>query len=152
MRMELKAPYCYDYKQGYLIDGSESRKMVVLVANDGTKHCTVYARYLMAVHRGSYLSDNETVDHIDESKSNDNIENLQVLSRAENLRKHASHVKKPFEHGTYRMYHQGKCRCELCRQAKRESMSKYYDKHREEINQRRRQKRAENKNKNKNNG
>ena len=145
MKIKLEAPYCYDYKQGYLINGSESRKMVVLIANDGSKHCTAYARYLMAVQRGSYLLSNETVDHIDEDKTNDSVDNLQILSREDNVRKHASFVKQPFEHGTYRMYHQGKCRCDLCRQAKRDSVHRYYDKHKDEINQRRRQQRAENK-------
>ena len=145
MRIKLEAPYCHDYKQGYLINGSESRKMVVLIANDGSKHCTSYARYLMTVHRGTYLRDNETVDHIDEDKSNDCIENLQILSREENVKKHAEFTKQPFEHGTYRMYHIGKCRCELCKQANREVMNRYHAKHRDEINQRRRQKRAENK-------
>ena len=148
MRMKLEAPYCYDYKQGYLIDGSESRKMVVLIANDGSKHCTSYARYLMTVNRGSYLKDNETVDHIDENKSNDCIENLQILSLEENIKKHASFIKQSYEHGTYRMYHTGKCRCELCKQAKHDSLARYYAKHRDEINRRRRQKRAEKKEQN----
>ena len=145
MKIKLEAPYCYDYKQGYLINGSEMRKMVVLIANDGSKHCTSFARYLMAVQRGSYLSSSETVDHIDENKMNDNLDNLQILSREENVRKHAEHVKQPMTHGTYRMYRHGKCRCELCQQAGREIMNRYYDKHKDEINQRRRQKRAETK-------
>ena len=144
MKIELKPPYCYDYKSGYLIDGSENRKMVVLIANDDSKHCTSYARYLIAVNRGSYLNEDETVDHIDENKTNDSIENLQILSRKDNVKKHVESVKKPFEHGTYRMYHVGKCRCLLCKKAKRESMNKYYEKHRNEINQRRRQKRKDN--------
>ena len=92
----------------------------------------------------SYLNENETVDHIDENKTNDSIENLQILSRKDNVKKHVESVKKPFEHGTYRMYHVGKCRCLLCKKAKRESMNKYYEKHRDEVNQRRRQKRKDN--------
>ena len=115
--------------------------MVVLIANDGSKHCTAYARYLVAVKRGSYLSKDETVDHIDEDKTNDSIDNLQILSRRDNLKKHAKSVKSTPEHGTYSMYRTWKCRCELCKKARQTVTKRWYDKHKDEILQRRREKR-----------
>jgi predicted nucleic-acid-binding Zn-ribbon protein len=42
----------------------------------------------MEQHLGRELTDSETVDHIDGDFSNDNIENLQVLSRIENIKKY----------------------------------------------------------------
>jgi hypothetical protein len=45
------------------------------------------ARALMQVKLGRLLNSNETADHIDEDKSNDNIDNLQILTLAENTRK-----------------------------------------------------------------
>lgn len=44
----------------------------------------------MSVHLGRLLADHEHVDHIDNNKLNDVVENLQILSHAENNRKHAA--------------------------------------------------------------
>jgi hypothetical protein len=88
-------PGQYPYDQ-YLVYGpilhkGEGRRMVVLIPADpssGIKRTsTSYPRYLMSVHLGRKLDRNEHVDHIDEDKLNDSIENLQVLSLAENNRK-----------------------------------------------------------------
>lgn len=43
----------------------------------------------MCVKLGRMLRSNEHVDHIDNDKTNDSIDNLQILSRKENLRKYA---------------------------------------------------------------
>lgn len=40
-----------------------------------------YPKYLMEIHLGRYLDDDETVDHIDEDFTNNNINNLRVLKR-----------------------------------------------------------------------
>jgi len=47
-----------------------------------------WARYAMEVHLGRFLSKKEQVDHIDEDKTNDDITNLQILTRKENNLKH----------------------------------------------------------------
>lgn len=56
-----------------------------------SKHSTTHqlARVLMEIKLGRRLSGNETVDHIDNDKTNDSSENLQVLTRAENAKKSA---------------------------------------------------------------
>jgi hypothetical protein len=64
----------------------ENRKFVVIIGPKGRK-TTTYARYLIEQKIGRNLRLDETVDHIDGDKTNDNIENLQLLSRAENIRK-----------------------------------------------------------------
>ena len=48
-----------------------------------------YARYLMCVHLGRLLTDDEEVDHKDNNKLNDDINNLQVLSSIDNKQKQA---------------------------------------------------------------
>jgi hypothetical protein len=48
---------------------------------------TQYARYLVAVKLGRYLSEKEHVDHIDNDKTNDEVSNLQILTLAENNKK-----------------------------------------------------------------
>lgn len=45
-------------------------------------------RLIMEVHLGRKLSSNEIVHHIDENKLNNNIENLQLVSRSEHMRIH----------------------------------------------------------------
>ena len=46
---------------------------------------------------GRKLDRGETVDHIDEDFTNDNIENLQILTLSENAKKHAR-IKRPIEY------------------------------------------------------
>jgi hypothetical protein len=68
----------------------------------------------MSISLKRYLSDDETVDHINEDKTDDRIENLQILSSIDNIKKHHIQSFKPYEHGTYRSYRHNKCRCKLC--------------------------------------
>lgn len=89
MKIQLEFPYSQDWSWGYIQTNRENRKHVYLykvpTANSQAKRSTTqYARYLVAVKLGRYLSADETVDHIDEDKTNDDIHNLQLLSRREN--------------------------------------------------------------------
>jgi hypothetical protein len=64
----------------------DKRKFVILY--DGKKRSAMsYARYLMQKELGRSLTKDETVDHIDGNVENDKIENLQILSLADNIRK-----------------------------------------------------------------
>ena len=67
----------------------EQRWWACLVPIDKTKKRTTisYARYLMSAHLGRLLTKTETVDHINNNKIDDRIENLQILSRGDNSRK-----------------------------------------------------------------
>jgi hypothetical protein len=140
MKIELEYPYNQDYKTGYIIDGSENRKTVILIANDNSYHSTSYARYLMSTYLKRYLLDTETVDHINEDKTDDRIENLQILSSTDNIKKHHTMTYKPYEHGTYRSYRHNKCRCLLCIEANKDVQKRYYKKHKDEINLKRKRK------------
>lgn len=52
------------------------------------------ARFLMQEHLGRLLKTEEEVDHVDENKYNDVIENLQILTKAQNIAKrNASQIK-----------------------------------------------------------
>lgn len=64
----------------------DGRKHIILY--DGINRTTIsYPKYLMEQHLGRKLEDWETVDHINEDFTDDRIENLQILSRADNIRK-----------------------------------------------------------------
>lgn len=83
----LQYPYSQDWKHGYIVTNPENRKTLILYNSPQERSSTQYARYLLAVKLQRYLTKEETVDHIDNDKSNDSIENLQLLSRVDNIRK-----------------------------------------------------------------
>lgn len=87
MKIELEYPYTTKYKAGYTVTNGENRKHVCLIGHDGSRTTTAYARYLMSVANGRFLSELEEVDHIDHDKTNDALENLQILSSSENREK-----------------------------------------------------------------
>lgn len=60
---------------------------------DGIWKMRTLARFNMEINLGRELKYEEQVDHIDEDKTNDNIENLQILPALENSRKARAHGK-----------------------------------------------------------
>ena len=64
----------------------DGRKHIIIYEN--FKRITVsYPEYLMEQHLGRKLTEDETVDHIDNDFTNDSIDNLQILTRVNNIRK-----------------------------------------------------------------
>ena len=141
MRIDISnSPYYPEFKSGYLInDKKEGRRYVVLVRNDQTKSCTSYARFLMSVKLGRRLLKEEQVDHIDEDRSNDSIDNLQIMTQRNNISKNAR-FRFGERHGTSSMYRRG-CRCDKCRDYAKAVRNKWYERHREELKMKRREKR-----------
>ena len=69
----------------------ENRNYVVLYNKDSKQRkCISYARYLMSIKLQRFLLKSEEVDHKDNNKSNDDIENLQILTSLENAKKAAN--------------------------------------------------------------
>lgn len=88
MKIELKYPYTEKWKSAYLNTNRENRKTVYLY-NGKSRSSTSYARYLMATHLKRFLLSEEHIDHIDNDKTNDVLENLQILTRLQNSQKSA---------------------------------------------------------------
>lgn len=86
-KINLAYPYNKRWASGYVVTSRDNRKTLILVNNESDRTSTQYARYLLAVKLGRFLTNEETVDHIDEDKTNDDINNLQILSMADNIRK-----------------------------------------------------------------
>lgn len=63
----------------------DGRKHVCII-EDGKRTTKSYPKYLMELKLGRSLLGNETVDHIDTDFTNDEENNLQVLSRSEHVR------------------------------------------------------------------
>lgn len=87
----LLAPMPYKgYRVYPPVTSSEGRKLVVLLPIIGSglsRTTTSYARYLLAVKLGRRLQKNEDADHINNDPTDDRIENLQVLTKEQNIRK-----------------------------------------------------------------
>ena len=84
-KIELEYPYNERWKHGYIVTNTENRKNVILYNNNNDRSTTALARYRMAVELGRFLEEYEHVDHIDNDKTNDCIDNLQILSVRENI-------------------------------------------------------------------
>lgn len=87
MKITLEYPYSADWKFGYLQTNGEGRKTVILFNSPQDRSSTAYARYVMAVKLGRYLTSDEEVDHIDCNKIDDSLENLQLLTKEEHREK-----------------------------------------------------------------
>ena len=101
MKIKLEYPYNQKWESGYIVINSDNRRTLILYNNHDNRSSTQYARYLLSVKLKRFLTEDETVDHIDGDKTNDNIDNLQILTRAENNRKF-------FKKEDY------KCKCPVC--------------------------------------
>ena len=91
MKIDLEFPYSSDWKYGYLVTNGENRKHVVLFNTNEDRSTTAYARYLLSVKLGRYLTIDEEADHKDEDKTNDSVDNLQILSGRNNRIKSSQH-------------------------------------------------------------
>ena len=89
VRQNAEYPYD-DYFLYKTYHKKEGRYFVSLVHKDGGKKnaFTSYARYLMCVKEKRILDKKEQVDHINEDKTDDRIENLQILTQEENTKKY----------------------------------------------------------------
>lgn len=89
-KITLEKPFSDDWDVGYLNINREDRKMVYLYNPKGQERSTVsYARYLVSCSLKRYLRKEEHVDHINNDKTCDKLENLQILSKEDNSRKYA---------------------------------------------------------------
>lgn len=113
-------PYLRKYKRGV------SRRQMVFQLADGSRTSMPYARWLMTQELGRRLRDDEHVDHRNEDPQDDRLDNLQILTPAENaLKSLIAHprpqkgVERGWKHGTLYAWMKRKCVCPLCLTAKR---------------------------------
>ena len=111
MKIELEFPFTEKWKKGYLVINKEPRRNVILYNSHADRTTISYARYLMSVSLGRMLDRNEVVDHINNDKLDDRLDNYQILSPAENNRKSAKGV-------TYKDFICPVCQCKFTLEAR----------------------------------
>lgn len=85
MKIELEFPF--DDCIGYKIFSKKEGRWFISYIKDKRQRSISYARYLMSVKEKRFLDKAEQVDHINDIKDDDRIENLQILSIKENNNK-----------------------------------------------------------------
>ena len=92
MKIKLSDYFTKDFRSAYLFNNNKGRRCVELVAKDSTKahpkkRFISYAKYLWISANKKEIPYGYEVDHIDGNPRNDCIENLQLLSKTENIQK-----------------------------------------------------------------
>lgn len=64
----------------------DKRSRIVIRWPDKSLTCISYPKYLMELHLGRYLNDDETIDHIDGNVENNDLSNFQILDRLEHVK------------------------------------------------------------------
>lgn len=83
-----------DYKiKGPYLRASGRKHITLTPLNGGKRRKISYPKYLMELHLGRYLVEPETVDHINQDKTDDRIENLRVINRSDHSREDARRLK-----------------------------------------------------------
>lgn len=93
-KRKLLPPYENYFSTGPQIHSKNERYILTLLNQAGkTVSSTSYARYLMSIKIGRLLHKlNEQVDHIDGDPTNNTYENLQIITREENLQKYTNTI------------------------------------------------------------
>lgn len=77
-----------DYKiYGPIFSKKEGRNIIVLFRSNKDRTSISYAKFLMSIKVGRRLLREEQVDHINNKKNDDRIENLQILTKRQNILK-----------------------------------------------------------------
>lgn len=97
-------PYEDYHSKGFYICKGIDRRLICLLRN--RKHRTIaYSRYLWEVSHKRKVNKGYEVDHIDGDKTNDVLDNLQVLSKKENkLKEHFKDLRQINDYNRHRLF------------------------------------------------
>lgn len=78
------------FKVGYTVKNRDGRMNIHLLKkaeHNGERKCIAYAKYIWMSYHNMDVPYGYEVDHINNDKTDDRIENLQILTKSENIRK-----------------------------------------------------------------
>lgn len=92
MKIEVSDYFKKDYRSAYLFANNRGRNCVELIHNNSTKSKPIkrfisYAKYLWISEHKQEVPLGYEIDHINGDGKDDRIENLQLLTKAENIKK-----------------------------------------------------------------
>lgn len=90
MAKGVKAPAPYEGFTVYKVIHSKNLRAYACLVSDDGRTSISWAKYVYETTTGVKVPAGMAVDHIDEDKTNDSFSNLQLLSTADNNRKHAA--------------------------------------------------------------
>lgn len=61
----------------------DSRKIVIVIDRNGVKRTVSYPKWIMECQIGRQLGPDDTIDHWDSNKNNDELSNLRIVPRSE---------------------------------------------------------------------
>lgn len=83
MKIEVQGPFVGIWNKAYVyVSSTDGRSRVCLVNSKTDRTLMSYARYLMCVKLNRILGPDEEVDHKDTDRTNDDLDNLQVLPKS----------------------------------------------------------------------
>lgn len=88
MRLNIEHPFNSYFDRAYLVKSQGRNTVCLYNSKTQVRKSISYARYLMSVKLGRFLNADEHVDHINNLKNDDRIDNLQILSQKENNKKY----------------------------------------------------------------
>jgi len=107
LRIELEEPFKSKWLRGYKrISIKDGRARIDLINSSKERTTISYARYLLSIKIGRELLESEEADHINGDRTNDDINNLQVLNKE-------VHLEKTLLERENRLYY--RLRCPQCR-------------------------------------
>lgn len=119
-KIKLEGPYSDIYKYGRLILHKRSNRLHISLYNsEFDKLFISYSRYLYTVITNTMIPEGYEVDHIDNDFTNDNADNLQLLSRKENYKKYRKHYTKNIQKNFYIELTCNNCKKQFSKQKKR---------------------------------
>ena len=83
--IEIEFPFTQEFTSAYKVSSQGRNTVCLYNATTKKRQSISFARYLMSIHLKRYLNKEEQVDHINNIKNDDRIENLQILSCRDNI-------------------------------------------------------------------
>lgn len=95
--MKIKSVYPFEEYTCYKVFHKKEKRFYVQLVSKVKRTTISFDKFVLSIKLGRVLTKQEEVDHIDNNKLNDNLDNLQILTQKENQNKYVSLITKQKE-------------------------------------------------------